>query len=224
MKKIIITVALVTFAMASQAQIFVGGQLGFRSYTESNTPKDKDKEKELSITRFNIAPTIGYQLNEKLAVGVRIDFLTRKQTNFDEVWVSSDKYEDLVRKNSGFGFEVFGQYTFLNLDKLFVYAEAGIGFGTGKATREAGSVEWIKSEEKITNFGINIVPVLGYNLTERITLLANLNFMSLGFNSVTEEDVKTKNKTHISDFGLNINSNNITRGGILFQVGCIYRF
>ncbi len=45
MRKIIITVALASFALVSQAQLFVGGELGFNTTGGKFKPKDGDEAK-----------------------------------------------------------------------------------------------------------------------------------------------------------------------------------
>ncbi|MDR2907012.1 MAG: porin family protein [Bacteroidales bacterium] len=222
MKKIIFTLVLVSFGMMSQAQIFVGGQLGFTS------DKTKDVEKTSMLT---IAPMVGYQLSDKLAAGVRLNFTSVKGVQFK--FMGSD--DDLIIKAPLFGAELFAQYTFLSFGKFSVYADAGIGFGAGKGKVEFGDTK--EDQSKVSIFGINVVPVLAYNLSEKITLLANLNFLELGFMSTTEKDltVDPETKTTTTHFGLGVNTNNVASTGLSLDpdgnqigspitIGFIYKF
>ncbi len=202
MKKIIFTLALVSFAMMSQAQIFVGGQVGFDS------EKVKDDYKNSTLT---IAPTIGYQFSEKFAAGVRINFSSYKEVDF-----KFQNDDDLITKTSAFGAELFAQYTFLSFGKFSVYADASVGFISGKQKGELGSQK--EDMAKISGFGFDVIPVLAYNLTEKITLLANLNFLGLGFISSTVEDLQFDDKTVTNNFNVGVNSNNIITIGSDYNV------
>jgi hypothetical protein len=213
MKKIIITLAFASFALASQAQLFVGGQVGFNSNS-----RKFDGDKTRSSSSFTLSPTIGYQLDEKMAIGARINFGTAKNTTFK--WFGDN---DRVTKFTGFGLEVFGQYTFLELGKFSAYADAGLRFGLSKAKTTTGSET--SESNPLTGFGLNIRPVLAYNLSEKITLLANLNFMGFSFDVTTEKHLNNDNKkTTETDFGLNVNSNDVISGGNVLTIGMIYKF
>ncbi len=173
---------------------------------------------------INLAPVVGFQMSEKLAVGARINFLSFKATEF-----KFNGTDDQITSFSGVGLDLFGQYTFVEFDKFSVYAEATLGFATGKSKRKLGSTT--DDGDKSTGFGFNIRPVLAYALSEKIDLLCNLNFLSLGFSSVTEKD-PDGNKMISSDFGLNVNANNVAAMGIdqnlgaagLLTIGFRYKF
>ncbi|MDR2907638.1 MAG: porin family protein [Bacteroidales bacterium] len=177
MKKIIFTAALVSFGMMSQAQIFVGGQLGFNS----NSTKFKS-DKTDKVSALTIAPMVGYQLDDKLAAGVRLNLNTQKAIEFE-----ANGSDDGIDKTTTFGAEVFAQYTFLQFDKFSVYAEAALGFASVKNKSELGDVE---NENKGSRFGFSVAPCLAYSITEQVSLIANLDFLSLGFTSTKSGDVK----------------------------------
>jgi opacity protein-like surface antigen len=222
MKKIIITVILVTLAMVTNAQFFVGGQLGFSSNTkelESPSslywyPSYKTKQ-----NTFTFAPAFGYQVNDRLAIGLRPGFILQNQTDFDvyRCGMSGCDTVDIKTRGTAFALEVFGQYTFLQVGKFRVWADAGIGFGGGKSKEELKphkkELSSTKNDlEKSNVFGINIKPVLAYDVTERITLTANLNFLGFGFVSSTTKDLQTKQKYKESNFDLNVNLNKVSSG------------
>jgi hypothetical protein len=205
MRKITLIVALVSFAMASQAQIFVGGSLGFNTQGGKYKPKSGSDYKFDRTTAFEIAPMVGYQLDEKLAAGLRINFASVKETEFSN---GSDK--DYIYKDPVFGAELFGQYTFYTQGKFSVYAEAGIGFSSSKP--KSGFEGNLEGYYRYSTFGLNIKPVLAYNLNDKITLLCNLNFMGFGFNSMTRKDDDGNKQTN-NAFGLNVNTNKLVKVG-----------
>ena len=69
MKKIMMTLAPVAVAATMNAQGYIGGNLGFNTSKDKTTPGT-----EVTLTGFNIAPELGYKLDDKLGVGVVLGF------------------------------------------------------------------------------------------------------------------------------------------------------
>jgi len=78
---------------------------------------------------------------------------------------------------------------------------------------------------KMNSFGINLVPVLSYNLSERISLEATLNFMNFGWNRtrLTHIDEWRDEKITERGFGIGVNSGNVVDVGAI-SIGFIYKF
>jgi hypothetical protein len=199
-----------------QGEWIVGGQLGFNSDTDKFKPDTGSVKKISTTSTLTIAPMVGYQVSEKFAIGTRINFLSRKDTEFG----SNDEVSILTT----LGFDIFGQFTFLEIGNFFVYADASFGFGSLKEKVTVGSIT--NESNPTTYFGLNVRPVLAYSVSKKITLWANLNFLGLGLNSVSEKNLHTKDKLTTTLFGLNFNNNEIFKfgTGTPFQIGCIYRF
>jgi hypothetical protein len=211
MKKIIFTLAIASFALTSQAQIFVGGSVGFNTNGGKFKPESGDNTKSPRSTAFNISPTVGYQYSEKIAFGARINFDNNKTKVFGD--------KDRVTSTTTMGLELFGQYNFLEFNKVFVYADAGLGFSRSSGKTKEGSVS-VKGNPT-TSIGLNIKPVLGYNLNEHITLLAELQFMGFGFNTSVTKQEKVGKTTH-SSFGFGVNANHV-RDIAGLNIGMIYK-
>jgi len=148
---------------------------------------------------YGFSPKFGYLLNDKFAVGAKLDY-------------SSNKEEATGIKTDVFGAGAFARYYFLELDKkrLKTYAEAGLGFGRNKVeTPLAGS----DTDNSLT---ANITVGLNYFVTKNIAVtfvLANV----LAYNSVSPE-----NGPSSDTFQLNINLfENIFDQP---QFGLLYRF
>ena len=60
MKKIILTALVAVASLSANAQVWLGGSLGF-NYTKQSIKGGSDA----SMTTFSIAPEIGYSLNDK---------------------------------------------------------------------------------------------------------------------------------------------------------------
>ncbi|SHH30151.1 outer membrane beta-barrel protein [Flavobacterium johnsoniae] len=148
---------------------------------------------------YGFSPKFGYLLNDKFAVGAKIDY-------------SSNKEEATGIKTNVFGIGAFARYYFLELDKkrLKTYAEVGLGYGRNKTETPLAGSDTDNSLTADINVGLN------YFVTKNIAVtfvLANV----LAYNSVSPE-----NGPSSDTFQLNINLfENIFDQP---QFGVLYRF
>ncbi|OIV43581.1 outer membrane beta-barrel protein [Flavobacterium johnsoniae] len=148
---------------------------------------------------YGFSPKFGYLLNDKFAVGAKIDY-------------SSNKEEATGIKTNVFGVGAFARYYFLELDKkrLKTYAEVGLGYGQNKTETPLAGSDTDNSLTADINVGLN------YFVTKNIAVtfvLANV----LAYNSVSPE-----NGPSSDTFQLNINLfENIFDQP---QFGVLYRF
>ena len=77
MKKILVAAVVAFSSLAANAQIWMGGSLGF-DYTDNDNSK--------AVTTFTISPEVGYTLDEKWDLGLAIN------ANFKSVFKKSGKY------------------------------------------------------------------------------------------------------------------------------------
>ena len=68
MKKLFITLAFVAAAFFAQAQLFVGGSLGFNS-TKDHMDDDHGIDAK-KVTTISVLPTVGYMFADNMGVGV----------------------------------------------------------------------------------------------------------------------------------------------------------
>lgn len=92
--------------LAANAQIYVGGSLGF----ESNKA-DKDAD---ATTSFSIKPEVGYNLSENFAVGIQLGYASEEQSK--DVTVSQ------------FEIAPYARYTFAKAGAVSFFADGGIQF------------------------------------------------------------------------------------------------
>ncbi|TPG33423.1 outer membrane beta-barrel protein [Flavobacterium pectinovorum] len=147
---------------------------------------------------YGFSPKFGYLLNDKFAVGAKIDY-------------SSNKVDATDTKTNVFGVGAFARYYFLELDKkrFKAFAEAGLGYGRNK-------VESPLNSDTSNSVTADITVGLNYFVTKNIAVtftLANV----LAYNSVSPE-----NGASSDTFNLNINLfENIFDQP---QFGLLYRF
>jgi hypothetical protein len=214
MKKIIITFALVFLAIISQAQNFFGGNLTANFQSDTYIPKTGPEIKGDSYFDFTIAPMTGRQLNKKLAVGTRLSYTLSKD-------IEQDDGEWITTKQIG-GVELFIRHTFAEFGRFSVLAEAGLSLGLGneKLTRN----DYIYIDEKISIYGLNIRPILSYNLSEKINLEAGLNFLNLGLAMRISKDKDTGDERVKPIFDLVLNSYNVTTTSGVISIGFTRKF
>lgn len=219
MKKVLISViAMITFALTANAQVFLGGQLGFSTRGGSNETvvgTTTTKADGLKTSNFTLAPQVGFFLSENIAVGGYVNLGLSKEDN-----AGSYGYDDAAQLTIGVA--PFARYYFINSGDWKVGAEGTLGFSFSRRTENAGGV--VQSEPKTTTIGFNVEPMVAYSLTDNIELEAGLNFLGFGFShqSVKEEIGTTTTTDKTNRFNLSANTNNLVNVGAI-TIGFIYK-
>lgn len=226
MKKVFLTLSLVAAAFFCQAQLFIGGDLGFGMTGGNVSAKQGTYSESITLpktTTFEIVPTIGFMFNEDIGIGLDFGFGV---SNYKE------KDEDYSYKESVNAWLVapYFRWVFGQFDRVSLYADARINFGGGKAKVSVteGSATASFDGDKISNFGVNIVPGINFMISDNIALNAKLNLISLGYNmtkTITkdldefeyyrgDEWEYTVKKT---DFGFGVNYRTALEVGFVYQ-------
>ncbi len=208
MKKVIMTLAFAAAAVVgANAQFLIGGNVGFEYDKTENVTTTEDK-----TIGFEIAPKLGYQLNENMSVGAYVGFGYTKNDWKNTVAGVTTKGDT---KTTNFNIAPYFRYNCLNFGKFTVAAEAQLGFGYSKTA----------DVSKTTAFGIQVVPFLVYNLNENWSIEAGLNFLDLGFTyaKTSDESGAGLPDQKTTDFGIGVDADNIFQVGAL-QFGATYKF
>ena len=104
MKKLMIIATIMVTCVAANAQIYVGGGIGFNSHD----PGKGDK-----TTTIAIAPEIGYTLDESTALGIAIGY-------------GHSKAGDI--KSDVFSVSPYFRYTFAKIGAVGIFADAGLDY------------------------------------------------------------------------------------------------
>lgn len=176
MKKIILAAIVAVSAMTANAQTWVGGSLGFNSTT--NTVKVGDASTDETSTNFEIAPEIGYNLDENWAIAVKVAYSHSAEKALD-----FDGYKMKGRANS-FSINPYVRYTFLKAGNFSAFVDGGIAVST---THYNGSSDVISNP---LAFGVGINPGLAYAVSNKVTLVAHVGDLSF-----VTSTIKTKNAT-----------------------------
>lgn len=119
MKKILVAAVVAFSSLAANAQIWMGGSLGF-DYTDNDNSK--------AVTTFTISPEVGYTLDEKWDLGLAIN------ANFKSV-------ED-GDNSEAFTVEPYARYTFAKAGIASFFVDGGFYVGTSNMETDDDVMTW----------------------------------------------------------------------------------
>lgn len=158
MKKVLLMAAFAVASLAANAQLYVGGSLGFQSAKAGDGADN--------ITKIQIAPEFGYNLSEDFAVGMTIDFTTRNgNIAADGTTSQATKWGD---SQSCFKFAPYARYTFAKSGIASFFVDGGVGFSF--FNNEGGMV-----------IGLGVRPGVKLAASEKVDLVAKLGYLGYQF-------------------------------------------
>lgn len=208
--RIILVVLISFFFISSNAQVFVGGNIGFNASVDKTDAGTAAEQKLFDYT-LNFSPYAGKFLSEKFALGLALNVSnSRNQT---------DANPETFSKATAFGIAPFFRYYALKWNKFSVFGQGQVGLYYGISKDKTGGITIDGPKTFSTN--IEFFPGLSYDLNDKLSLLTSLNFFSLGVN----HDITTSgNNKHIETaFNLGAGLNNIITPGSV-TIGAIYKF
>ena len=138
MKKLFLTFAFAVCALAMNAQFYYGGEAGaWRDY-------------DANVTEFKIQPEVGYNLNEKWAVGLELGY----QYNYD----NGDKL-------NVFGLAPYARYTYAKFGNVNLFLDGGLSYYASDAAGDPKSFE------------IGLKAGLSVNLTDKLSFVTHYGFL-----------------------------------------------
>lgn len=200
--------AIVAFAFSSNAQCWIGGSANFS--TNGNKTKLSNQELKSVYCNWDISPKVGYQLNEKLAVGGLLSFGIAKE--YPDKKNDKDDYSKLLSYSVG----PFARYQFASVgDFAFkVVGEATFGQGFYKMDK---ALPIYNNDYNEVNLSLTIYPMITYSVSDKFELEANVNFFGLVASTTTRKYDNNDNKNVLSYIGAFGNS----KGG---GFGFVYKF
>ena len=107
MKKLFLTFAFAVTALAMNAQLYVGGEVGAWRNWDENT------------TSFKIAPEVGYNLSDKWAVGIELAY----SYNYTHPQGTPKGADQNI-----FGLAPYARYTFAKFGAVNLFLDGGLGW------------------------------------------------------------------------------------------------
>ena len=196
------------------AQLFVGGSISLNS-SGGKTEVGSVSSDKTKTTTFTFNPKAGYFLNDKFAAGASLMFYTRT--------IKAPGTPGTTTKQNTFGIAPFVRYYAVQFNKFSIYGEGSMGVYFGSQKSETGGTT--TDGPKSTTFMIAITPALSYELTDKISLEANINLLNISYSVDTEKDELgngTKTKDVTSNFSFGAGTNNIVNTGAI-SIGAIFK-
>lgn len=224
MKKIFVILVAVAFALTANAQVYLGGSLGFNWQTAKRITNPSDPEavgsgltsKNLG-TYFSFTPTIGYRFNEKWAAGLDLDLYLQNSSTTDHRTGAQEQ----VSKNGQKGWAVapFARYNLFKIKKFGIDLRLSARIGTSKTIQSYQDTE---DALKYLDYGATFCPILTLDINEHFALESALGFASIAWegHKATSNNGEYLNMTSVTENYLRLGLQNTT--AIAF--GCIYKF
>ena len=179
MKKIMMTLAAVCVAATMNAQVYVGGSLGFETTSQDG----------VSNSSLTLMPEVGYALDDNLAVGIAFGYSEDSEDIKKVNPISGDEYT-VSEKNKKFVINPYLRYTFLKLEKVNVFVDGGLEY-----------VHKDNAGSKNNSFGIGVRPGVAVNLNDKLSFVSHFGWLGYKNSKDDYEGAKAANT-----FGLNLSS------------------
>ncbi len=209
MKKVFLTIALAAFAFAANAQLIVGGNIGFNTFggntnntnvagtTTTEWAMPGDDITNINTTSLTLLPKVGYQLNDNMQVGASFGITWSKEVDYSmyaaeyatikdfEGWQSTSQMGIQIAPYFRYNLTEFGNFT------LFCEAQLAFTFGLNPTIHNYhvaynnGLIDVPELDEDVEGFemtstGINLTVVPGLNYKLNDNLSLDLYINLLG--------------------------------------------
>lgn len=152
MKKILLMAAFAVATLSANAQVWIGGGLGF------NTEKWKGSDSE---TVFNIAPQIGYNLDEQFSLGLELGLkMGNKAAGLADPHTYGDKYTEIT-------VAPFVRYTFAKAGIASFFVDGGFGLGSRKVGDADAATVW----------HVGLRPGIALNVSDHVSIISEMGWL-----------------------------------------------
>lgn len=218
---IIIFNNIVIHAQTSKGNLITGGSVDFNSsknnftYPDNGIPNSVGENKYRS---FNLTPSIGYFIVDKLALGVAVGVNSSEQRYKRE---DINGYDETIYSSSAKSLGIFARKYFLNTKNLGFYA--GLNLGAGPSKSSTKSHNYNNQESTSESKGVVVKAALNGGLayfpTPHIGLQAGITGIGWSMNKG-----KNTNSTTSEESTYNNNSFNLNLGSLALSIGVYYIF
>lgn len=175
MKKLISFVMVMCFAMpnlvsaqdeVNDNKFYVGGSLGFtQNFVDG----------ESTTNTFELKPELGYNINDKLSLGLALGF-------------SRDKVKDVDGDTKTFSINPYLRYAFYRNGKVSIFCDGGFSYDHRN-----------HYDAKSNGFEIGLYPGVSYQISSKFSLVAHLGSLAYQYNKPEGDGAVSA-----SSFGLNL--------------------
>ena len=158
MKKMILTALVAVVSLAANAQMWVGGEVGF---TVDKTTNNGNKFQ--NSASFSLLPEIGYTLNDKFDVAVLIGMQHGNARNTNLAYETNF---------NSFTLKPYIRYKFANAGDFTFFIDGGFGY---KYTH------WSEDPDNRNEWILGLNPGIAYSLSDKVSIVAHVGDLSYSF-------------------------------------------
>lgn len=220
MKKKILAVAAALFALSANAQMWVGGALGFDYSPRSNS--------HARTTTFTISPSVGYDLNEKWGLGLNLSLSLSDHSNKT---ITAMGRTDSSGNTHSYSVSPFVRFSFAKSGKATFFVDGAVSFGLFKSHNDYYRESWISStttvdNQESTSDGYTLMaglrPGVKFAVAEHLDLIAMTGFIGWQKNHSNADLHSANNNTASSSLTQEKWAINVDQ--TLVNLGLIYKF
>lgn len=217
MKKLLMTVAAAFVAVSMNAQMYVGGTVGFGNTVSKTTTL------ETKTNTFSINPEFGMALDDKMGVGIELAFITGSS---EDKWIGTGNDPVATRlkpSSTTFAIRPYVRYQMFQVGKANIFVDGGVNFAISK-DKEVGfdAAGKVVDNKPGMDLGLFVQPGIAYNVTDKWSIVGKLEDMfTLGYSKSQVADVSGAPDAPTS-FNVGLASGGFTLGTLRF--GVYYNF
>ncbi len=147
MKKVLMTLAVAFVAIAANAQVYVGGNVGIASSKIGNGD---------NVTTYKVLPEVGYSINKDWAVGTTIG------------WGKGTPVEIEDESCNYFTVDPYVRYTFVHSKYINAFVDGGFGYTHYNNAHVDGP--------SINEWSVGLKPGIAVNLSPKVSFVAHVGF------------------------------------------------
>ena len=158
MKKVLMTLAVAFVAVAANAQVYVGGNVGIASSKSGNGD---------NVTTYKVLPEVGYNINKDWAVGTTLGWGKGTPVNIEG---ESRNY---------FTVQPYARYTFVHSKYVNVFVDGGFGY------THYNHAHHVLGTPSVNEWSVGLKPGVAVNLNQKLSFVAHVGFA--GWKSVKQK-------------------------------------
>ena len=191
----------------ASAQDYVGGSFSFNG---GSTHNDASGSTRTSTTSFNLSPDLGWFIGEKWAVGIR-----------PRIGFGNSTSGDNESKNFALGITPYARYLLLSHNRFGLWGEAAPSFTFLRSNQYYDNSRI--GQDRSFSYGVDVLPVLTYQLNSHISLESRLNILSLG---LRETHTTNSNDVTSDSYSCGLKASTTDIFGALgdITIGFLYKF
>lgn len=202
-------ILLFSTTVIANAQIVVGGSIGFNSSGGSIDANGHTSDKN-NVSNFTFSPMVGYFFSENFLAGVELGVTSSRNEN---------PSASTTTTTSSFGLTPYARYYAFRMNKFSIFGQAELGLSFGKEKTKIGSTT--NDGPKTSTFSLMVFPGIAYDISDRLELQAAIGGLNVGFSNVVKKQDNYTDRS--SYFGMGVNLNNIATTGAI-NIGAIFKF